>query len=280
MRLRHTQQVFPIAELSWRKELEKLVVRFKAWPCYCHVCGRWTVVAVRHANLRDTGVCIRCRSFNRQRQAAVVICQSFGTHARSKSLREMARKNPHLRVYNTEASRAIHRSLSSLPGYVCSEYMGSDVQGGTMMNGVRHEDLQALTFADETLDLVISEDVLEHVPDPYRAHAEVFRVLRPGGRHVFTVPFHPTELNDDVRADLDAEGRPRLLKKPIYHRDPVRPEGSLVFTIFGLEMLVSLRKLGFRTNFYRLYRPWQGIFGQNGFVFEAAKATPDQRDQE
>jgi SAM-dependent methyltransferase len=52
----------------------------------------------------------------------------------------------------------------------------------------------ALPFADGSFDLVLSQAVLEHVPDPQRALDEMARVLRPGGRiHceiAFTQPLH------------------------------------------------------------------------------------------
>lgn len=50
-------------------------------------------------------------------------------------------------------------------------------------------DLSALPFADGSLDGVISEAVLEHVPDPAAHVAEMFRVLKPGGRLLCYFPF-------------------------------------------------------------------------------------------
>lgn len=49
-------------------------------------------------------------------------------------------------------------------------------------------DLQALPFADGVFDGVFCSQVLEHVPDPFRAAGELARVLRPGGALVLTVP--------------------------------------------------------------------------------------------
>jgi SAM-dependent methyltransferase len=48
-------------------------------------------------------------------------------------------------------------------------------------------DARQLPFADDQFQTVLSVSVLEHVPQPSLALAEVYRVLRPGGRFVATV---------------------------------------------------------------------------------------------
>jgi SAM-dependent methyltransferase len=46
-----------------------------------------------------------------------------------------------------------------------------------------------LPFATGTVDIVMSIAVLEHVPDPQSAIAELVRILKPGGRAYIFVPF-------------------------------------------------------------------------------------------
>jgi SAM-dependent methyltransferase len=245
----------------------------KRFPGFCLVCGKPTYFSVHDPNFRESCICKRCSAFNRQRQIAFVIGQGRGARERYSSLARLARGSKQA-IYNTESSRAVHDTLKSMSTYRASEYLGPDRPSGAVINAVMHQDLEQLSFEDASFDLVISGDVFEHVPHPYRGHAELFRVLKPGGRHVFTVPFHQHQFQDDVRAETGGDARPALLKDPIYHMDPVRPEGALVYTIFALEMLVKLSQLGFRTNVYHLYKPWYGILGTNAIVFEAIK--PDE----
>lgn len=49
-------------------------------------------------------------------------------------------------------------------------------------------DVQHLPFGDDTFDNVLCTEVLEHVPEPGHGMDELFRVLKPGGRALITVP--------------------------------------------------------------------------------------------
>jgi ubiquinone/menaquinone biosynthesis C-methylase UbiE len=50
-------------------------------------------------------------------------------------------------------------------------------------------DVQSLPCEDNSFDIILCTEVLEHVQDPRRAIAEMHRVLRPGGRLVLTTRF-------------------------------------------------------------------------------------------
>jgi SAM-dependent methyltransferase len=124
------------------------------------------------------------------------------------------------------------------PHYTYSHFW-SDVALGEDRDGVRCEDLGALTFPDATFDLVVTQDVFEHLPDPAAAASEIARVLVPGGTHLFTVPIYPRAT--EVRAEIGAEGGILHLQEPDFHGDPSDPSGSLVFREWGSDIVDFLR---------------------------------------
>lgn len=255
--------------------LERLMVRLRRGYIKCLVCGEWAHLdnIQRGDALRETAHCRKCNSTNRQRQMAYTALHSVRPLSRLpiQSLKDFS-KLKNFVVYNTEAAGPVHDALSKMDGYMCSYYYGDEYKSGEMVNGIMHQDLQDLSFKDNSIDLVLSSDVFEHVADPYLAHREVHRVLKKNGKHIFTVPFHQLDYADDQRAVIE-NGELAYLKDPIFHGDPVslRPEGALVFNIFSLEMLVKLSEIGFRTNMFLLRLPKHGIMGHNAIVFEAIK---------
>jgi SAM-dependent methyltransferase len=53
---------------------------------------------------------------------------------------------------------------------------------------VHHGELTDQHYPDETFDLVLLSHVIEHLCDPIRTIAEIYRILRPGGKMVVTTP--------------------------------------------------------------------------------------------
>lgn len=232
----------------------------------CTICGTTVKFERFSENLRESGTCPHCGASNRQRQMAWMLRREFGADAFGPLAVPAG-----VSVYNTEANGPLHRRLHTYPGYQCSEYWGDKAAFGELVEGIRNEDLQALSFASASFDVVLSSDVLEHMPHPYRAHGEIYRVLKPGGRHIFTVPYGEAMIRDQVRASL-VDGKVVHHLEALYHGDPVRPgEGILVWTIFGLEMLVRLNEIGFEMELWRLQEPRAGIIGPGADVFVARK---------
>ena len=66
-----------------------------------------------------------------------------------------------------------------------------------------HGDIEALPFEDASVDVVVSNCVLNLVPDKARAFAEVFRVLRPGGHVCVSDVVSRGDLPASVRASVE-----------------------------------------------------------------------------
>ena len=229
-------------------------------PAICQACGsaQGLLADRQHAyegrvNFRERLECPQCRLNTRQR---------FMAHLVQTALAERgAAGRP--RIYLHEQITPFFRwAQQALPGEVVgSEYLGHDVPGGSVVDGVRHEDALALSFPDASLDVIVSQDVLEHVPDIDPAVAEAARVLRPGGRLFLSVPFHAHADATVQRATL-RDGEVVHLHEPQFHGNPVSAEGSLVFYDHGWDLLDRLRSHGFADAYVVGY--WSALYGYLG----------------
>lgn len=236
-------------------------------PGTCNVCGDKQGFPLRSYNFREGLSCRNCRSSNRKRQIAAILMQEAGIPAGAVLKHCTDRLPGPAWVMETGAFAEL---MAGDRGFK-TEYFGPDLASGQIKSGIRHEDAMAPSFAERSLELVISCDVFEHIPDPYRAHAAIFNCLKPGGSHVFTVPFLDNASKDDVCATIEA-GQIRYLTEPKYHFDHLRPEGILVFTLFSPQMLSRLEEIGYQVSSYRVRDPQHGILGGNGLVFVARRS--------
>ena len=188
-------------------------------------------------NWRERMLCPRCGMNNRQRAIAGEIRRVADRH------RHRSERAP--RLYFTEQITPMFRHISKhVPGISCvgSEYLGAEVRGGTMHNGIRHEDVEALSFGDDCFDLAVSCSVLEHVNEPFAAIRELQRIVRPGGDILLEVPFD-IHKQRNVRRARRHGGRVEHLLPPEYHGDPMSDDGALVYFDFGWEFFDHLRGL-------------------------------------
>lgn len=114
------------------------------------------------------------------------------------------------------------------PGYVASQYDPSFPFGELHTSGKwRNENLEAQTFDDDMFDIVITQDVFEHLFHPGRAAREIARTLKPGGLCLMTVPVVRHFGVTERRASLTDEGVVHHLPEQ-YHGNPVSDGRSLV----------------------------------------------------
>jgi SAM-dependent methyltransferase len=218
----------------------------------CGVCGHEGEYVVTGAPTRESHECAGCRASLRYRLQAAAIAAIYGHPEASLAELVTARPFSSFALYEPGTIGPFRRVLRDLRGYVNS-YFWPEVPLGEERDGVRCEDLRALTFGDEAFDLVISSDILEHVRGPMEAFAEIHRVLRPGGVHVFTVPLNwPLPAITEARVDYSGP-EDRFLAPPVYHGSPHDPNGSLVYTDFGMDLPELVREIGFRTITYHDY---------------------------
>jgi SAM-dependent methyltransferase len=196
-----------------------------------------------------------------------LICPVTGLNSRMRAafhfLHIEASPYPDDPIYISEQVTPLHRFLASqFHNLTASEFLGDQVPlGAADEKGIRNEDLTRLTFPDESFDCVVSLDCLEHFPAFLQAFEECRRVLKPGGRMLWSVPFSRTRENV-TRARLADDGTVEHLLEPIYHGDPLSKQGCLCFTHFGWEMLEQVREVGFSDAYALLF--WSLEYGYLG----------------
>jgi SAM-dependent methyltransferase len=186
---------------------------------YCPVCASPTRFVARHPWFRDHYRCDLCGSIPRQRALMLVLEQLYPTW------RDL------VILESSPGGSSSDRLARDCPKYVATHYFPG-VEHGSLHRGFRCEDLEAMTFPDESFDLVITQDVFEHVFDYRRGFREIMRTLRPGGGHIFTTPKYKGLAKSQDRA-VRANGQVVYLFEPEYHGNPIDSTGSLVTVYYG-----------------------------------------------
>lgn len=209
----------------------------------CFICGSSSEFIYKDGVTRRESICPKCGGSRRNSDLAKICMHTF-SQKRYTPLSQAKSFFEHLKIYEAQASGPIHAILKDFPHYLCSEYFDEIPTGTRNNDGVLCENLQDLSFPHDTFDLVITQDVLEHVACPEKAFSEIYRVLKPGGYFIFTIPYH--EDKPTLRRVVVENGG-NIRKYPqVYHGDPLREQGALVFTDFGSDMNVMIENIGFR----------------------------------
>lgn len=140
------------------------------WP---ELIQAWELSAAEAAYIdRQQGfACCTCGSNLRSMALASALLDTLGVPG---TLREPGGSIEHLRVLEINPAGNLTQFLSSWPLHTLVRYP--------------EVDMQALPFADDTFDVVVHSDTLEHVADPLLGLSEVRRVLASPGFTCFTVP--------------------------------------------------------------------------------------------
>ena len=85
--------------------------------------------------------------------------------------------------------------MRNISNYIKTYYSTSVPVGFINADGLRCENIKQTSFDDTSVDVMISSDVLEHVPDIEAAFIETKRILKLSGFQIFTVPPRLTKNN-------------------------------------------------------------------------------------
>jgi len=230
---------------------------------YCVVCDEtvefvydWQYTSVPRINFRERMNCSICELNNRQRGIANVIFQVLeGLYIPDMNTSKTTYQ-PDIQVSSfkktiyfceqvTPMFKALFDKMSKTHNIIGSEFLGYDIAPGEVINEIRNENALELSFDDESLDMIVSNDVLEHIPDINVALQEAYRTLKEDGHLVFTIPFHSAYAKSKQRAQI-LNGYTHHIEEAMYHANPVIPDaGSLVFYDFGWDIFDMCKKAGF-----------------------------------
>lgn len=192
---------------------------------FCPICEQDVVFKAYSEWFRDYYICPICQSIPRER-ALMYVIKKFYPQWKDLAIHE-----------SSPAERGSSIKLKNeAPRYISSQYY-PDVKSGHEHNGFRSENLEALSFEDESVDLHITQDVFEHLFHPEKAFQEISRTLRSGGAHIFTTPLINKNRPTEWLAKLSSDGKVDFLKsQPEYHKNPISDEGSLVTVHWGYDI--------------------------------------------
>jgi SAM-dependent methyltransferase len=201
----------------------KMICHPKNWLSFrlgfCPICNGKSLFILNSPPelMRNHAVCMGCGSCSRHRHLALTLLRAFSNIPLA-SLSDF-RRHPEIRILNTSTQGPLAEALGNAENIIHSEYI-DDAKPGEIRNQIMNQDLQNLSFSNDSLDVILSEDVLEHIPDIEKAFREIHRVLKPCGVHIFTIPY---QFDKKSRPLFELKGgKPRLFEPIEYHGDPFR----------------------------------------------------------
>lgn len=193
---------------------------------HCPICEKEVVFSAGNVWFRDSLLCSSCGSIPRERALYKVIADCF----------------PNYRELAVHESSPSNRGASPKLKAECLRYTESQFFPGVLLGdidkktGFRCENLEMLTFPDDSFDIFVTQDVMEHIFDCEKAFKEIARVLKPGGAHIFSVPLINKAKKSECWASRNESGEIIYHHEPEYHGNPVDAKGALVTMHWGYDI--------------------------------------------
>ena len=159
--------------------------RGRRLPRTCPICGyHGTFISVGHPGRWDAR-CLNCGSRERHRLLHLWITEGGGDKLAGK------------RILHFAPEKAFVARMRGNPLYETADLTQA---------GVTHQiDITRTGLPDAGYDVVMANHVLEHIPDDRAAMRELFRLLKPGGFALLTVPINATRRETYENPSITAE---------------------------------------------------------------------------
>jgi len=212
---------------------------------FCPICEKKTKFSSTNYNFRETYICHNCGSQSKKRILALALNKFC--------------PNWHFLTIHESSPQANYIFFKRCSKYSTSQYYPNE-RLGINVNGFRNENLEKLTFENNSFDIFVTLDVLEHVYNPEKVFSEIARVLKPGGIHIFTVPIENMLGKTEIWAKPDENGKPIFLKTEEWHGNPISSEGSPCTMHYGYDIVDMIKKSsGMETLIYRDLNEINGV---------------------
>ena len=230
----------------------------------CNICGFYGTPFFDFPNLslrrehrigilRESLHCRKCAASMRDRTLARQLLEQISQinnrqYDQINNLKQDDLEN--IKILDTDAFSPISKYLNKFPNYIRSSFVDPINLNYEIDNNHFNINLENIGFPSESFDIVLTSDVMEHVRNIDSAHKEISRILKVGGKYIFTVPYDDSSETHhilvDTQGDLD-----NYLVPPQYHGDPIRG-GIIAYRVFGRAIFEDLKllHLNLKVDFY------------------------------
>jgi SAM-dependent methyltransferase len=190
---------------------------------YCQICGNRSEFADFGNPVRRATQCLHCGSLERHRFLYIVYQILFFGEKRKINLLHMA---PEKCLYSTLIKR---KNIT---------YFAADIDPDSYsFVKCQKEDFMGMSYENETFDVVLSNQVMEHIEDDKKFLAEIRRVMKDDGIAIINLPYNPKA----EKTYEDANIKNSLDRKAAFGQgDHVR--------LYGRDVFMRLEEAGFFVN--------------------------------
>ena len=255
----------------------------------CNICGNEAAFFYESAAMyRESLTCGYCLTTSRYRSIARGILRAIkelsGVAAASIADLERMANTSRLEIYDTQPAFRFEMNAYPIPEMLSkapwidlttSIFRPNEKLGKKLGDKLVNQNLEKLTFPDNTFDIIVTSDVMEHVRLDSNAHREISRVLKPGGFYLFTVPHFRDRYDTFFRVAVIHPSNPStdiFLTEKEYHGDANSEDGrALSYRSYGTDLDDELTQLGFNVEYTKRDYPGEGIFNTELFFCRLAK---------